>query len=279
VCINNGVAFKRPERLLDDIEADIARGETVMVLAPCSYALQPMLRQFKAEGIAFANQFKPTRGDWNPLVLSKKKESALSRVRDFLQPRLEMATEDQRSLIWDAKQIAAWSKLVDHKAIFGRGFRAAVERLAGEKHGADEVLDLLWQYSVNPDFISRVITILSQGNVALAIETLRANFRPSSKISVENAQFAIACMEKAGGKVEDVVPKVCVGTIHSVKGGQADNVYIIPDVPQRVYLETLHSREAYDASIRLGYVAVTRAKRKVSILRPETRFTLRGIYS
>lgn len=279
VVINNGVGFKRPQRLLDDIEDDLARGETVMVLAPCSYALQPMVRQLKAEAIAFANPFRVTRGDWNPLALSKKKESALSRVRDYLQPNLELRIEDKASKIWDAKQIRAWTKLVDHKNIFARGFKAALDRMAEEEHDASQILDLLWQFSINPEFVSKIITALSKEQVTLAIDILKANFKPDSKISVENAHYALACMEKAGGKVEDVIPKVCVGTIHSVKGGQADNVYIIPDVPQNVYLETLHSRDSYDASIRLAYVALTRAKKKVSILRPETRFTLRGMYS
>lgn len=282
VCVNNGVTFKRPERLIPEIEEDLAKGHTVMVLAPCSYALNPTVKALKAQGIGICNPYRPSRGDWNPLAISKKKESALSRVLDFLNPAMVLAFEGEEkgSLIWSPKQVLAWMKVIDHKSLFARGAAAHFKRMAEEERvGAAEMLEALWQYSTQPGVISGLITALSKGDKDTARRFLRTSFNPSSKICAENADYALRCVERAGSEEEAARPKVCVGTIHSVKGGQADSIYIIPDVPQNVYLETLHSREAYDSSIRLAYVALTRAKRKVSIFRPDTRFTLRGIYS
>jgi len=64
-------------------------------------------------------------------------------------------------------------------------------------------------------------------------------------------------------------PRVGIGTIHSVKGAEADNVVILTSTSKRVVMSAAASTEARDAEHRLAYVAVTRAKRRVMLLEPE----------
>lgn len=64
-------------------------------------------------------------------------------------------------------------------------------------------------------------------------------------------------------------PKVVVGTIHSVKGGEADTVIVFPDlawVEQRTIEE---SRSEEEKMIRKFYVAITRTKDKLFICEPQ----------
>ena len=61
-----------------------------------------------------------------------------------------------------------------------------------------------------------------------------------------------------------------VGTIHSVKGGQADCVYLFPDLSQAgdaQYARFGHSR---DSVIRLFYVGATRAREVLYVCQRET---------
>ena len=65
-------------------------------------------------------------------------------------------------------------------------------------------------------------------------------------------------------------PKVVVGTIHSVKGGQADVVYLFPDLSRSGDAGFNQGGADRDAVIRLFYVGMTRAREKLYICQPES---------
>ena len=65
-------------------------------------------------------------------------------------------------------------------------------------------------------------------------------------------------------------PKVVVGTIHSVKGGQADVVYLFPDLSQAGDAQFARGGVASDSVIRQFYVGVTRAREKLYICQAES---------
>jgi len=69
--------------------------------------------------------------------------------------------------------------------------------------------------------------------------------------------FPIAIARK--GRLSDS-PKVIVGTIHSVKGGEADHVYVFPDISYKA-----HCGQEQDTLIRMFYVAMTRAKQTLTL--------------
>lgn len=60
-----------------------------------------------------------------------------------------------------------------------------------------------------------------------------------------------------------------ISTIHGVKGDEADNVVLLSDVSRLVY-NGMSVDE--DAEHRVFYVAVTRAKRRLYIVQPQTRY-------
>ena len=62
-------------------------------------------------------------------------------------------------------------------------------------------------------------------------------------------------------------PKITISTIHKVKGGEATNVAIVPDYS---YLSAQYIDS--DDEHRIQYVAVTRAKKNLYLLSPETEY-------
>ena len=61
-------------------------------------------------------------------------------------------------------------------------------------------------------------------------------------------------------------PNIRISTIHGAKGAQADHVILLTDIASRTMLE---SRRLPDDEARTWYVAVTRAKQKLTIVSPQ----------
>lgn len=60
-------------------------------------------------------------------------------------------------------------------------------------------------------------------------------------------------------------PQIKVGTIHSVKGAQADNVAVLTTTSEPVS-RSMENQEGFNEERRVAYVAVTRAKRRLVIV-------------
>lgn len=63
-------------------------------------------------------------------------------------------------------------------------------------------------------------------------------------------------------------PSIAVNTIHGVKGGEADNVIINPDMAWKSYQE--YTKQPDDEH-RVAYVGVSRAKQNLFLLQPQTK--------
>lgn len=75
----------------------------------------------------------------------------------------------------------------------------------------------------------------------------------------------LALVKRDGYESLAADPKIVVGTMHGSKGKEAELVIIVPDCTSIVKQNSMTPTE-----IRLSYVALTRAKRHVSILMPRT---------
>ena len=80
------------------------------------------------------------------------------------------------------------------------------------------------------------------------------------------ARYPRKVLNKHGesGLVDD--PKFLVGTIHSVKGGEADVVILMPDLSSAGWQEYQEYGPKRDSIIRLFYVGMTRAKETLIIM-------------
>jgi DNA helicase II / ATP-dependent DNA helicase PcrA len=251
---------REPSSLMSILEKHDKAGESTMILASCSYMLANTLSLLRREGVPFHNPYRKRRGDWNPLAKRKNSQGALDRLLSFLQPSADFPPE------WSHGQLAAWSKHVAAQYM-KRGAKAL---LAGE---GIEVLTYRDAFEGKEreylcDFINGAIE--SETALTWLVERMLASKRPTYR-------YPLKVIVKRGIEKAQETPRIIPGTIHSTKGGEADNVIIFPDVSNAGFRELVSGGEAADAVIRMFYVGVTRARKRLYICEPTTtaRFKIR----
>ncbi len=223
-----------PEALLDHMIMD---GRTHMILTSCGFQLTDIIVALKKLGIPFHNEYRRSNKGWNPL------ESPLRILQSFM-----VGDRD-----WTGEEVIEWASIIKARALFKR---AGQKRLidACEEIGEDIISEELLQKCILP---GKLIDVMNQDPIIF----------DDRKIGVAGDwKYAMGVVKKYGINVE---PKVTVGTIHSVKGGEADDVLLFPDLSaagNRDYLG--YSR---DGIIRLFYVGMTRAKNRLILGDASTR--------
>lgn len=85
------------------------------------------------------------------------------------------------------------------------------------------------------------------------------------KINYYDKQYLIAVLRN-GTKLTEK-PRINLSTIHGAKGGEAGNVVLLSDMASRTYSDYLKNREDEH---RVFYVAATRTKQNLHIIKPQT---------
>jgi len=86
----------------------------------------------------------------------------------------------------------------------------------------------------------------------------------------ERAKYAIEVAARRGPRALLDKPQVIVGTIHSVKGGQADVVFLFPDLSLAADVQYRHGGKDRDPVIRQFYVGITRAFERLYVCNRES---------
>ncbi len=82
-------------------------------------------------------------------------------------------------------------------------------------------------------------------------------------------QFPLAVALARGSTALEQIPRVIVGTIHSVKGGQADVVFLFPDLSAAGDAAYRSHGLRRDSVVRQFYVGTTRARHTLYICQKE----------
>lgn len=250
-----GAAFGVPYSLRDHeltqaIEDAAGRGETVMVIASCSYMLDPLIADLKRVGIPFCNPYRPSEGRWNPLGGGNGMSTA-ERVRRYLLPD-PASGPDHR--MWTYSDLRAWLELV---AVREGGLRRGAKSLI--RDGDDEVP---WE-----EFAALFADEHSLERAAGPDLEWLASAIMGSKRKIADYPLEIARQRGPGALAGR--PLVTLGTIHSVKGGASDIVYLAPDLSQ-AGASQVKTRNGRDQLIRLMYVGMTRSREELRLLAPFT---------
>jgi superfamily I DNA/RNA helicase len=241
--------YRSPEKLLPSILKDISEGLTVMVLASCSFMLTPLISLMRTEGVPYSNRYRPSNGSWNPLPIgSEKRVPSWTRLMSFLTPVLGIEGQDK----WTLNDWNCWKKDLSPKAA---GLLPGVLKKTFTLHGSTpmDAATFLEGENETPPFYGSLEDALSWFLGAL----------PSSKRKAY--EFPARCVSM-GRSVQVADPMVTVGTIHSVKGGEADSVYLFPDLSTTGARGYYGRQEDKDAVTRLMYVGATRAKQKLTLV-------------
>ena len=106
------------------------------------------------------------------------------------------------------------------------------------------------------DALESLLAAFGRGYPAL-LRWWRAHLAPEFQKRTE-FPAEVALRQGPHGFVDD--PKVVVGTVHSVKGGQADIVYLFPDLTKAADAQYQQHGSPRDSVIRVFYVGATRAR-------------------
>lgn len=243
--------WKCPEQVVAHAGEQLAAGRSVMFLASCSYMLSPLLKLLRDAGIPFHNPYRASNGAWNPLRRDAR-GSASNRILALLASH---PAADACKSAWSFGDVALWAEWMEAKGVMRRGSKKA---LADADH-------------TRPVLIEDLAAIFEEGaldQMLAAFEnnwtdlldwwrgTLAASHRPK-------AEFAAQIALRGGVDALSAEPAAVVGTIHSVKGGQADVVYLWPDLSRAGWSEFERFGQPRDSVIRLMYVGMTRAKQEL----------------
>jgi DNA helicase-2/ATP-dependent DNA helicase PcrA len=251
--------YKSPEYgILKTAVEQLEQGRSVMFLASCAYMLQPVIAVLRKTGIPFHNPYRKSNGFWNPLRLSRKGSSA-NRVLALLVAHPDYG-EGHRP--WTQGDLKLWVECLASKGILKPGVKTRLDEASPDTAVTIETLDALFEPSALESLLEAF-----EGNHKELLTWWRRRVTASFHCRV---QFPIEVAMAGGPRTLEKHPKVIVGTIHSVKGGEVDAVFLFPDLSQAGDAAYQRSGPTRDTVIRLFYVGMTRAREALYVCPPES---------
>ena len=260
-----GDNWKWPALLIDNvIGPEVSAGRTVMVLASCSYMLSPLVSALREAAVPFWNPYRRRNGLWNPI--SQAEGGAASRALSLLSVHPSWP-DARRWRVKDLALITEWIAVkIEHdkgkeEEILIRGAKANLTARA-KKEGMTPVTAHDLAQTFAPATLDVLINSLAGASPDLLADWWQKRLASSFQ---KRSEYPLALAMKHGREALTEEPKVIVGTIHSVKGGQADTVIVFPDLSS---LGEQQKEADPDSITRLFYVAMTRAKQRLYICHP-----------
>lgn len=254
----NNATFKDCDALIESILARLdaprakADGETAMVLVSCGYMLHSITARLRELGVPFHNPYRRGFHAWNPLNNSY-------RLLSFLQPDRQVWGDEARMWTWG--DLDKWGTPLQSRPVFSRGFKSIIENRNSEDRFRDSQRDelvplpYLFENLVSDDVRSKVVDM----DVEWWYDNLLHDHR-------KRMQFSITVARRYGADRLREQPRIIVGTIHSVKGGEADHVYLFPDLSSAGYYGAWRtSTKAKWSVVRQFYVGMTRARQSLTL--------------
>jgi len=258
-------SYKYTKPIIYDSQKYLDEGKTVMFLTTCGYMLKDLIERLKFRGMPFHNPYTKRRADWNPLATSGV--SAKDQIMSFLRPRNDIFGEDAR--LWTYRDLYNWTRLIKAKGILQHGAKSSIENTRGEieagnREDHEVEVDRLLEF-----FEEEKLSKIMECN----LEWLEDNLLASQK-NRNTIQFVFNIIDRFGIEALLEEPSIKIGTIHSVKGGEADVVYLFPDLSLSG-MQEWHDEKRKDAIIRQFYVGMTRARESLIICQPSGGHSVR----
>lgn len=251
--------------LLGELEQHLRDGRSVMIQASCGYQLHSALAQLREWGIPFSNPWRPQDGSWNPLPIEtdSKRVRTADRMEAFICPA-EGSTAPRE---WTWRDVHTWLPPLTWKsgAYTDRSLKGMAKKWVDNDRG-DEIFPAEDYFDQFDPFVQKVWSC--EVGEAVAAEWWAAR---CGKASSKVAEYLVRLVEGFGGDALRQAPRCYVGTIHSFKGGEADVVYLFPDLSPKSTRAWADQGEDHDEIVRQFYVAMTRARHTLVICRHTDR--------
>jgi hypothetical protein len=215
-----------------------------MILTTCDYQLNTIIRELRERLIPFHNPYRLKNGRWNPLRHGNT--SSGGRLLAFARISEELHGEGARLTVWTAEEMWQWCEFLDKRCFGGHGTKKRLQDMAKNEPG---------RTVLERDFLSEeACAWVSKGD----LDAYAEHIVPSK---VDAFRYPMRMLKK-DPKLLTKTPQLTVGTVHSVKGGEADTVILFPDLSPSG-AEQWRSVEGRDEIRRVFYVGMTRAKQKL----------------
>lgn len=249
VRLEHNYRYRSPEMLVEDAADKAGEGKSVMILASCSYMLDPIKAIMRRYGIPFENKYQRKRGDWNPLAPpGKDRIGVVQRLISYLGPTLQGRAGNGE--LWTGEELKNWVSQIRSKELLARGAKKSVLGNSG--------MDFV-DYQRIEQLFATPMTLIE------AIDGLDdLKWFESALMSdvAKKMQFPMQVYRRLGIDGLTEQPRIQIGTVHSVKGGEAQVVYVIPDLSSAGMRQWTGGVDK-DAIIRMFYVAMTRASEEL----------------
>ncbi len=258
--IDRGMSMRKLPRMIREVEADLARGESVMLLATCSYMINSLIKELRTKGIAFHNPYRLKNGRWNPM------RGGVERLVSFLGPmRRELQEDDDAGVrFWSWAELARWVEPLRADSFARRAKGVVKGRKDSDRLGQPLIRAELRSVFTDEQFVE-LGEALAHDDAGPALRWFETRLLPSQRSLFA---YALKMAKRHGLATLRHAPRLVVGTVHSVKGGGADNVYLSPDVSGSAAKEYSRRGAQRDGIVRTFYVGMTRAVRKLVLLGP-----------
>lgn len=257
--------YSAPENFADAIEGRLEAGDgSVMVLAACGYMLDPVKHELRKRGIPFHNPYRRTRGDWNPMRPAPRGQVA-SKDRLLAYLIIDERIFGADTPWWSTIDVQRWMHVIKTQGLLVKGGKDLINAWPTHDRSGEPVpvaQKMLMDVFASEDELERAVT----PDLRWFEEHLLAAAR-------KPMEFPLA-VARRDAKLLREEPKVVLGTIHSVKGGQADTVFLIPDLSVAGANEWAVPGEPRDSVIRQFYVGMTRARERLFICESATTRSL-----
>lgn len=240
--------------LLDAVRGDLLAGRTVMVLATCGYMLTPFLARCRDHGEPYHNPYRAKASTWNPL--STRVADAL---RAFLRPDHECWGEQARGWTWgDAR---TFTDVLIAKETLAHGAKTFLRAKTTEKTSFGDA-------GSQPANLDTLMGLLASDACRDAVFDLDTRWWTQNLMHKDapRGRHINRIANVKGRRALNTPPRLIVGTVHSVKGGEADVVYLMPDLSPTAYWQAYKrppETEEHQSILRTMFVGMTRAREKL----------------
>lgn len=256
-------SWRKPEDLVQPVIDHARADRTVMILASCSYMLQPLCAALRERGVPFHNPYRPSNGAWNPM------RGGVDRLRAYIEPvrpdLLDPNVQNAHPRLWDWIELQRWVDDLKAAGTVRRGAKVMIEQRVKEQSSRA----FNERRSIEPGELASVF----ETEALLELKAAMTSGRPWSFFAgrllatrEKSYAYALTMLDTAGPAAITCTPKVVVGTVHSVKGEEADAVYLFPDLSPQGFEQWCETGEPKDSVVRTFYVGMTRARQELHLL-------------
>jgi DNA helicase II / ATP-dependent DNA helicase PcrA len=243
-------AYNAPDEIVDLAGRLASDGKSVMILASSGYLLNQTKVKLKEAGLPYWNPYRPARGDWNPMGSFKRMAAGRISTRERILSFLNNVAGDY----WRVEDLARWIELIKIRGVLKKGAKDRITWLLEDREGFLGGNEAEFYAEIFEEF---ALERAMRRDVAWLQSALLSTKRNA-------ATYPLTVYKKHGRQALEDKPRITIGTVHSVKGGEAAAVILYPDLSRAAMMEY---QKDPDSVIRTFYVGMTRARESLYICR------------